>query len=438
MGNRYSVIIASAIVMLSVVGISHAAVEKADLAEPLSIDQAVKMALRDNAAVREAHDEVAAARAQIGESRSQSFPELIGESAYTHLTNVPVFNLGPGETIALAAHDDVISTITLRQSVYTGGRITGNISRAEALYDAAVGSLGVTQNEVGLQTRQAYYAVLLDQALVRSAEATLTAAQKQLTDATSRYDAGTSARYDVLRAKTQVSQAQQTLVEAQNQVEIAEVALNRILGVSLERRYTLSDPAQPAAEKDEISTLIETAVRQRAEILSAHARVAAAELGIKIARSGRYPQVDVSASYQDITVETPSLVPGYAIMATVSEEIFDGGRIHSSIQEAKSRRDEAKVQLDDTIRMVEQETRQSFLNLETARKTEETAKDTLAQAQEAFDVATVRYQAGVGTATEIADALASLTSARTNLDNAQYGYSVAYATLQRALGKTTY
>jgi outer membrane protein TolC len=50
----------------------------------------------------------------------------------------------------------------------------------------------------------------------------------------------------------------------------------------------------------------------------------------------------------------------------------------------------------------------------------------------------VRYESGVGTAVELADALAALAAARTNQDQATFNYNTAYAGLQRALGRSTY
>jgi len=76
--------------------------------------------------------------------------------------------------------------------------------------------------------------------------------------------------------------------------------------------------------------------------------------------------------------------------------------------------------------------------VQTAHKDIETAKTRLAQATEAYDVANVRYESGVGTAVEQADAVATLSQARTNLDTARFNYIASYAALQRALGLITY
>ena len=413
-------------------------------ATPLTIDQAVRTALSNNLTIRSARDEVSAAESRIGAAKAGKFPEILAQAQRIELSNVPsvqIPSLGPGippQQLTFSVKENTIGTIITRQAIYTGGRLSAQISRAEAVYDLSVARLGVTQAQVALQTREAYYGLLLAQSLVRSAEQSLTAAKDQLKTATDRFEVGTAARFDVLRAQTQVSEAEQTLTEARNQVQTAQVALNRILGLPLDKSLALTEPAAAPQLSEDVAALIRTADKQRGELLAARAQLAAAESGIRLARSERLPQLGLSANYQTVANETPSQVNGWTFMATASMEIFDGGRAHSDLAEAKSLKDEAGTSFQDTSRGVEQDVRQAYLNLQAAGQTIETARARLAQAQEAYDVATVRYQAGVGTATEVADSLAALTASRTNLDRATFNHSTAYARLQRALGNIEY
>jgi len=415
-----------------------------EAAPPLSIEEAVQTALSRNLNVRAARQQAAAAGARIRAARADSFPQLQASAEYRRITSPASFeipSLGPGippREVAVATEENVVGTVAARQAVYTGGRIPAQISRAEALLDAALGRLASTEAQVALQTREAYYGVLLSQGLVRSAERSLAAAREQLAAATAKFEAGTAAQFDVLRAQTQVSEAEQNLAEARNQVEITRMALNRILAAPLEQVRPLSEPGLAPFPMENLPSLVETAGRQRPELLAARAQLAAAEQGIRLAESQRRPEFDLSAGYQTVSKETPAQTTGWTFSAIVSMEIFDGGRTRANIAEARSLRDEARTNLEDTSMAVEQDVRQAYLNLQTARQTIKTAKTRLAQAEEAHSVATVRYEAGVGTAVELADALAALTAARTNVDRATFNYNIACAALQRALGRTTY
>ncbi len=227
-------------------------------------------------------------------------------------------------------------------------------------------------------------------------------------------------------------------MEALNQAKVTEVTLNRLLGVPLEQPQRLIEPGLSAFPEEDLTALIDTAFRERAELLSARAQLAASEAGIKLAKSGRRPSFGILADYQTVLKETPVETTGVTFMATVGLEILDGGRISAEISEAQALRDEAQANLEESLRAVEQEVRQEYLNLKTAQQTLSTAQTRLAQAEEAHEVARVRYEAGVGTAVEVADALATLAAARTNRDRSRFNYNIAHAKLQRALGRAMY
>lgn len=422
---------------------SHAQ-ERASEREVLTIQDAVTMAITQNLNVRAARSQVAAAGARIDIARAARKPQL-GLTAEYRRISVPgdftVPPLGPGipeRQVSVQADENVAATISARQEIYTGGRIRAQISRASALFDVSLGRLGTTEADISLQTREGYYSVLLAESLIRTAEKSLAAAREQLEAATAKFEVGTAPRFDVLRAETMVSEAEQDLVEVQNQAEVAEVALNRLLGVALDQDQGLAEPDPSPFPDQNLSSLIELALRERAELLSGRARLAAAEAGIRLAKSGRRPSFGILADFQTVLEETPAETTGFTFMATATLEIFDGGRISAEISEARALRDEAHANLEESLRAVEQDVRKEYLNLKTARQTLSTAGTRLAQAEEAHEVARVRYEAGVGTAVEVADALATLTGARTNLDRARSNYNIAYARLQRALGRVTY
>lgn len=410
----------------------------------LSIADAVQTALARNTGVQAARTRTSEAKARIGQAKAALLPQIQAGADYRTTNAIPSFTLPssqPGGTptaLTIGASSLVVATIGVRQDIYTGGRTRGQVSRAEALYDVSLAQLGLSESQVAYQTRQTYYNVLLGEAQVVSAQKTLDSACAQLTDAQSRFQAGTSPRFDVLRAETQVSQAQQSLTEARNQAQLARVALNRILGFPQERVVNVTDPGLAPSVAESVDALITRAQRQRPEVLAGNAQIAAAEYGIRVARSGYLPTLAVSANYQKVAPETAVQTSGWTADAVVSLPIFNGGLTKSQVSEARSLRDEARINLADTTESVEQDVRQALLNLQTARQTIDTARTLLAQAEEAYSVATVRYQAGVGTAVEIADALATLTSARTNLNRAIFNYNTAYANLRRSTGQTTY
>lgn len=402
----------------------------------LTVADAIRTAVSGNPLLDAARRRALAARADIGSARADLFPQVDVQAQYTH-ESAPASIQIPGtpQTITVGVSDSTVTSITARQYIYTGGRLPALISQAEALYDAAVALLGSAEADTALQVRQAFYNVLLAQANVTAQERNLSAAQSQLRDANTRFEAGVSARFDVLRAETQVSQAEQSLLEARNSVETAFVALNRAMGVPQSRRWTIVDPGLAPLPAEPLPDLVAAARRGRGEVLAARAQAAAQEAGINIARAEGLPTLSIAASYNIVSTQNPFQNSGWIISATAALNLFNGGRTRADVSAAQARTEEARANLEDVTQGVEQDVRQSYLNLVTSQRTMDTAETTLRQAEEAYDVATVRYQAGVGTATELADALAQLAQARANLNQARYNYNIVWARLQRALGR---
>ena len=402
----------------------------------LTVADAIRTAVSGNPLLDAARRRALAARADIGSARADLFPQVDVQAQYTH-ESAPASIQIPGtpQTITVGVSDSTVTSITARQYIYTGGRLPALISQAEALYDAAVALLGSAEADTALQVRQAFYNVLLAQANVTAQERNLSAAQSQLRDANTRFEAGVSARFDVLRAETQVSQAEQSLLEARNSVETAFVALNRAMGVPQSRRWTIVDPGLAPLPAEPLPDLVAAARRGRGEVLAARAQAAAQEAGINIARAEGLPTLSIAASYNIVSTQNPFQNSGWIISDTASLNLFNGGRTRADVSAAQARTEEARANLEDVTQGVEQDVRQSYLNLVTSQRTMDTAETTLRQAEEAYDVATVRYQAGVGTATELADALAQLAQARANLNQARYNYNIVWARLQRALGR---
>lgn len=406
----------------------------------LTIDDAVRMALANNPTIRRGRAQVEAARSRTMGAEAERLPQVDLRLEYRRTPSPGTFEipeLGPDQparTVSLGDGDTVAAVVAARQDLYTGGRVAAGVARARALLDIAIADLAASESQLALQTRMAYQNVLLAQSLIRSAEQNLASARAQLDVATARYEAGAAARFDVLRAQTQVSEAEQALTEARNREEGARVTLNRLLGISLDTEWAFSEPAQPPLPSQSLPALIQTARQHRAEILAARAQLLASEAGIKLAQSQRRPQVSLSADYTVVEDDSPFSENGLSLVAVAAIEVFDGGRTRAGIREAQANREEASANLEEITRAVEEDVRQAYLNLQTAKTTIETARARLRQAQEAHDIAVVRYQAGVGTAVEIADALAALASARANLDQATSEYSSAHARLLYALG----
>ena len=115
-------------------------------------------------------------------------------------------------------------------------------------------------------------------------------------------------------------------------------------------------------------------------------------------------------------------------------DFFDGGGTQGRIREARAGAEKAEVNLVDKTRRIEQEVRTAYSRLIEAREVLQSQKKVVEQAEEAVQLADVRYEAGSGIQLDVIDAEAALTEARTTQIEAVRNYLVARARLERAIG----
>ena len=110
------------------------------------------------------------------------------------------------------------------------------------------------------------------------------------------------------------------------------------------------------------------------------------------------------------------------------------GATDAQIKSANAAVKSAKESLEQIRESVALEVRQDYLNILAAKEKIRATEAAVAEAEEAYKIATVRYKSGVGINLDVLDAQYNLNAARTNYITAMYDYNVGLATLEKALG----
>ncbi|MCH3914310.1 MAG: TolC family protein [Acidaminococcaceae bacterium] len=124
----------------------------------------------------------------------------------------------------------------------------------------------------------------------------------------------------------------------------------------------------------------------------------------------------------------------WAVGVNVSWNFWDYGVTAAKVAEAKANvlnAQETYRQTSDSIRL---SVRNSYLSLREAEKRIGTSSVSVAEAEEAYRIAVIRYQAGVGTNTDVIDASVYLTTAKNNYITALYDYNTSLAALKQGMG----
>jgi outer membrane protein TolC len=187
--------------------------------------------------------------------------------------------------------------------------------------------------------------------------------------------------------------------------------------------------------------LVAAALQARPEVAASRSRLSAAEALVKVEGSARLPQLSAFASY-DYSRPNSKILPlvdewndTWSVGATLSWEVFNGGRTSAAVAEARARAEASRHQLRDLEERVRLEVTSRRLDLATAAAALVVAERSVASARESVKVEGDRYREGVGLSSELLDAETRLLRTGLDLTEAATNVRVARAGLDRAVGR---
>ena len=290
-------------------------------------------------------------------------------------------------------------------------------------------------NETALSVKNTYFNVLRDQAQVRVNEQLVTADTESVRIAQVRFDAGATARYDVLTAQTTLSNAQTQLSSSRNTLTLALANLNNLVGLDQDTPITLDEPAQPPLTQTfDRTALTRTALTDRPEVQQADRNITIAQRLKKLAGVSLLPSLSIVGTGGYTGPVATNSHTSYTISAVIGIPLYDGGATKARVRTAESDLRTQQITRDQLRLNVDLEVRQALSNINDAQTRAASTGIGASTADEAYRLANVRYQNGIGTILDVVNAQAQLAQAQSNLLNAQYDYQTSLAQLTRAIG----
>jgi len=430
----------------------------------VSIEEAVQRAQRVGDETRLAEAQIDATEAQVTSARAQALPQLRISGAYTHvLENARAQIVGS----VFAQNYNYNLNANLSQPLFQGGRAISAMRAAGSARAAAQLDADEVRAQATVDVLRAYLAALATDELVRIQERNLQLSDERLAQAEQLERAGRAARYDVLRARVERSNLEPLLVQARNDRTITRLELARLINAPPERPLQLT--TRISGDSTDVLRVLRNAEALTAEsakrpaVGSAENVVAARSAGVKVARADFLPTVSAFAQFGYLALpgsnrfptrlgetstslcppnSTPGRVcqnngffPDRQIGLQVSWPLFDGLRAKGNYDLASAQERVAEVQLSQTRERVALEVERARADVARARGLYTAQQENVREADEAYRLAALRQQRGLGTTLEVSDAQLALLTARTNALRATFDVYAAAAELARALGR---
>lgn len=417
---------------------------------PITLRQAVNIALEQNPERKAALADTRAASAEVQEARSFLLPQVTFSEVGTR-GNDPVYVFGSKlRQQRFTAADfalNVLNTPTPLGNFAT--RIDGtwnlfdsfgswrSVSRAERMKDAASHQLERTDQEIILRVVDTYYGVLLAKKQLELAEQGRKTAQAILDRSKARFETGVVVESDLLSAQVRLATRRQELISAQNNLALSRAQLSASMGISMENDF---DPAEALAEQNFPATTLEEAekkaVEMRPDLKRLRSEEAAQQQSASAAKSSFGPRVNAFGAWE---ADNPTFLAGgggnnWLAGIEVRFDLFEGGAKRARLSHERAMQEKIAAVRDIATDAARLEVRRAYYALDSARQQVELARATIAESQESLRINQNRYDSGLSTISDLLAAEEAAQRSQTEYWEAVYRYHTGYANVELASG----
>ena len=416
---------------------------------PLTLPQAVSMALAKNPLHKAAAAEMRISTAAIRQARSPLMPK----NTYTESAlrgNDPVYVFGSrlrqqNFTQADFALNQLntptpISNFSSRFSgqwnLFDGLQSWYGVSRAKYLNQAAEQQLDRTDQELVYQAVQAYYGTLLAQRQVQVAEAGVETAQAIEASSRARVESGMVVESDLLSAQVATAARRQELISAQNELSLARTQLALAVGVSSD---ALFDPQEALTDRSfsppPVAELEAIAIEKRPDLKRIESERSAQAKSVSMAKGAFAPRLNVFGSWQ-----TDSPNPGWnggnnwLAGAELQFDLFDGDSKRANLAMQKAVQEKATAMRDSFHDQIRLQVRKAYYEYDAAQQQVSVARTAIAQAEESLRINQDRYDGGLSTISDLLRVQEATQRAKVDYWLAVYRVQTSYAGVELATG----
>jgi outer membrane protein TolC len=411
----------------------------------LTLERAIEIGFQNSKLLHSSLTKVKSAEAKVKEVEALRLPSLKLNAGYRRLSEVdPFIIITPFGSFPIAPgiFDNYSVQLSVFQPLFTGFKLVSNTKLNEELSKATAEEYNKDKSELLFNIKNSYWEVFKAMQFKKVMDETVEQIKAHVVDAKNLEKAGMITQNDILKIEVQLSNAFYQQLEAENAVKLSMTVLNNVMGISLNTHIEIAPAVKLNEYKyDDLSKLIDSAIKNRPEIKAADSRVRASESGVTLAKSSWYPQLSLYANYY-YSKPNQRILP--------AQNRFDGtwdAGINLSLNvwdwlTTKHQTDQAEAQLAlavDGMGIIKDniilEVTQNYLNLSKANKKIDIAKLIVSQAEENMRVTSQKFRNGLATSSDLIDAEAALISAKTNLTTSLVDYELSKAKLEKSLGK---
>jgi outer membrane protein TolC len=415
----------------------------------LTLDEAVELALERNVSAVVAGLKVEEANSARNAARSGFLPQVNLGGTYTYLSYTPVISqptLVGIDSITFEPIYEVMDlefgyphnfslNLSVTQTLFTWGKLMNAYGLAGANVRAAELERLGAEEDVRSRTKEAYYTALLAERyleLVLEIQAELTAHYEAVE---ARYEAGLTSDLDLMLAEVQMNNVIPQLFQAEAGRDLAMDALKLTIGVPQGTDLELANELTFVDYTADLDSLIRVALEDRYDLRAMEERVDMLGKAAAIQRAGDKPTVFASwnYSYGKPYYFSDDWDGSWSATIGINIPLFDGFKAHALGREAGAQLSQLRHMREFQREMAVLEVTSAWKTLERAKESLKAQEDNVDLAQRTFEMYEEQYQNGFVSSLDVLDAEVMYSQARLGYISALGDYLIARAKLELAV-----
>lgn len=399
-----------------------------NLPKEWSLQYCIQYAKEHNIQISTLRLNTSSAQEDLLQANAAKLPNLsasVGQSL-VNSNNVNVVVGGLQTQANFSSSYGVSSSLTL----YNGGYIKNDVKSKELAIQSANLTVQETENNISLSITQAYLNILLAQETISSLQNVLETSKAQQQQQQQRFDAGSISKKDLVQLQAQVASDEYNLVNAQNNYSLNVVSLKQLLQLptTYDFKPQLDTTVSVLENITNLTTAQQTAINTRPEVKNGIASLMIAQTELEKIKAGVRPTVslggNLSTGYSDNQSYkyTTQLNNNFyqSLGLNVSIPIYSRRTNKTNINKSKIQIEQAKLSLESTKTVLNQQVEQAYINLRNAQAQYVAADTQLKANEESYDITNEQLKLGAITAFELQQQKSLYTQALQSYLQAKY------------------
>jgi len=405
-----------------------------------TLKECIRYALEQNIQVRKSDLTNESNRVNIEYTKAQRLPSL-NASVHQNLGWSNIEDAGSGES-SFRGSNSTNYSVSSNIPIYKGFSLNNQIKQAELNFEGGRYNSETIKESVILNILDAFLQVLFARENVNNSEKQVESTVEQLNLAQERLNLSIISKSDYLQVKSQLASEKLTFAEAQKQLAIARVDLMQLMELPVTENFTITRPDSAnfmnELRSPDVQSIYSTALSIKPQIKNAAINKESVALEEKIARSGYFPELSMSASlgtgYSSLTGDMPyfgqlndKINPSLGL--TLSIPVFRNKQVKTSISNARIGIQDAELSEIETRNQLRKEIEQACQNVTSAQIDYEASQEQFQATQESYALAAEKFEQGLINSVDYLFEKTNLIIAESQLLQAKYSLIFSYKVL---------